>query len=119
MAQEVNSLADQSRAATNQIRTILGDIQKATTAAVLVTEQGNRAVEAGERQTTTAGKSDSRPGRECERGGASAATQIAASSQQQLVGVDQVARAMENIKQASAQNVASAKQLEVSAAQSQ
>ena len=41
--------------------------------------------------------------------------QIAASSQQQLVGVDQVAGAMENIKQASTQNVASAKQLEVAA----
>ena len=46
---------------------------------------------------------------------AQAATQIAASSQQQLVGVDQVATAMENIKQASAQNVASAKQLETAA----
>ncbi len=46
---------------------------------------------------------------------AQAATQIAASSQQQLVGMDQVAGAMENIKQASAQNVASARQLEVSA----
>jgi methyl-accepting chemotaxis protein len=43
---------------------------------------------------------------------AQAATQIAASSQQQLVGVDQVASAMESIKQASAQNVASAQQLE-------
>ncbi len=46
---------------------------------------------------------------------AQAATQIAASSQQQLVGVDQVASAMENIKQASTQNVASAKQLEAAA----
>ena len=41
--------------------------------------------------------------------------QIAASSQQQLVGMDQVAGAMENIKQASTQNVASAKQLETAA----
>ena len=46
---------------------------------------------------------------------AQAATQIAASSQQQLVGMDQVAAAMENIKQASTQNVASAKQLETAA----
>ena len=46
---------------------------------------------------------------------AQAATQIAASSQQQLVGVDQVAGAMESIKQASAQNVTSASQLEASA----
>jgi methyl-accepting chemotaxis protein len=114
VAQEVKSLADQSRAATNQIRTILGDIQKATTAAVLVTEQGNRAVEVGERQTGAAGESiHALAGSVGEA--AQAATQIAASSQQQLVGVDQVARAMENIKLASTQNVASAKQLEVSA----
>jgi methyl-accepting chemotaxis protein len=47
--------------------------------------------------------------------GAQAATQIAASAQQQLAGMDQVALAMENIKQASAQNVASTKQAEVAA----
>jgi methyl-accepting chemotaxis protein len=41
--------------------------------------------------------------------------QIAASAQQQLVGVDQVAGAMESIKQASTQNVASARQLETAA----
>ena len=46
---------------------------------------------------------------------AQAATQIAASSQQQLVGTDQVAMAMENIKQASAQNVAGTKQAEIAA----
>jgi methyl-accepting chemotaxis protein len=43
---------------------------------------------------------------------AQAAVQIAASSQQQLVGVDQVAAAMESIKQASNQNVEGARQLE-------
>jgi len=46
---------------------------------------------------------------------AQAATQIAASSQQQLAGMAQVAGAMDNIKQASAQNVASAKQLQTAA----
>jgi len=46
---------------------------------------------------------------------AQVATQIAASAQQQLVGMDQVALAMENIKQASVQNVASTKQAESAA----
>ncbi|MDP2371992.1 MAG: hypothetical protein Q8M25_27695, partial [Rhodoferax sp.] len=40
---------------------------------------------------------------------------IAASSQQQMVGMDQVAQAMENIKQASVQNVSGTKQAEVAA----
>jgi methyl-accepting chemotaxis protein len=46
---------------------------------------------------------------------AQAAAQIAASSQQQLAGMGQIAVAMESIKQASTQNVASAKQLESAA----
>lgn len=114
VAQEVKTLAEQSRQATGQVRNILSDIQKATAAAVMSTEQGNKAVEAGGRHTETAGESiASLTGSVTEA--AQAATQIAASSQQQLVGMDQVALAMENIKQASTQNVASAKQLETAA----
>jgi methyl-accepting chemotaxis protein len=114
VAQEVKSLAEQSRQATDRVRVILGDIQKATTAAVMATEQGTKAVEAGGKQTETAGEAiQTLMGSVTEA--AQAATQIAASSQQQLVGMDQVAGAMENIKQASTQNVASAKQLETAA----
>ncbi|ABE44384.1 methyl-accepting chemotaxis protein [Polaromonas sp. JS666] len=114
VAQEVKSLAEQSRQATTQVRTILGDIQKATIAAVLATEQGSKAVEAGSRQTEVAGESiQALAGSVTEA--VQAATQIAASSQQQLAGVDQVAGAMESIRQASTQNVASARQLEVAA----
>ena len=114
VAQEVRSLAEQSRQATNQVRTILTDIQKATTTAVMATEQGSKAVEAGVKQSTQAGQSiQTLAGGVSEA--AQAATQISASSQQQLVGVDQVASAMENIKQASLQNVDSARQLETAA----
>ncbi len=114
VAQEVKSLAEQSRQATDRVRTLLSDIQKATTAAVMATEQGNKAVESGARQAELAGDSiQTLSGNVLEA--AQAATQIAASSQQQLVGMDQVAGAMENIKQASTQNVASARQLETAA----
>lgn len=114
VAQEVKSLAEQSRQATDRVRTILSDIQKATTAAVMATEQGGKAVEAGGKQTEMAGESIAALASSVTEA-AQAATQIAASSQQQLVGMDQVAGAMENIKQASMQNVASAKQLETAA----
>ncbi len=114
VAQEVKSLAEQSRQATDRVRTILVETQKATTAAVMVTEQGSKAVESGGEQTIQAGDSiQSLSGSISDA--AQAATQIAASSQQQLIGMDQVAGAMENIKQASTQNVASAKQLETAA----
>jgi methyl-accepting chemotaxis protein len=114
VAQEVKSLAEQSKQATAQVRTILTDIQKATSAAVLATEQGSKAVDAGVKQTAQAGEAV-RTLAESIAEASQAATQIAASSQQQLAGMDQVALAMENIKQASAQNVASTRQAEVAA----
>jgi len=114
VAQEVKTLAEQSRQATDRVRALLGDIQKATTAAVMATEQGSKAVDAGNRQTEVAGESILALAGSANEA-ALAATQIAASSQQQLVGMDQVAGAMESIKQASTQNVASARQLETAA----
>jgi methyl-accepting chemotaxis protein len=114
VAQEVRSLAEQSKLATSQVRTILNDIQKATTAAVLATEQGNKAVESGVKQSSEAGEAI-RQLADSIAEAAQAATQIAASSQQQLVGTDQVALAMDNIKQASAQNVAGTRQTETAA----
>jgi methyl-accepting chemotaxis protein len=114
VAQEVKSLAEQSKQATAQVRTILNDIQKATTAAVLATEQGSKAVEAGVSQSEQAGDAI-RLLADSITEASQAALQIAASSQQQLVGTDQVAIAMENIKQASAQNVVGTKQAESAA----
>jgi methyl-accepting chemotaxis protein len=114
VAQEVKSLAEQSKQATGQVRTILSDIQKATGAAAMATEQGTKAVEAGVRQSGQAGESIVALAANVAEA-ASAASQIAASSQQQLVGMDQVAAAMTSVKQASQQNVESARQLEAAA----
>ncbi|GGA41628.1 CHASE3 domain-containing protein [Dyella nitratireducens] len=114
VAQEIKSLADQSKQATAQVRTILGDIQKATSAAVLATEQGSKAVEAGVKQTGDTGDSIRLLADNITEA-AQAATQIAASSQQQMVGMDQVVVAMESIKQASTQNVAGTRQAEEAA----
>lgn len=114
VAQEVKSLAEQSRQATGQVRSILGDIQKATAAAVMATEEGSKVVDAGTRQAETAGGAIQSLGSSV-NDAAQAALQIAASSQQQLVGMDQVGSAMESIKQASNQNVVSATQLETTA----
>ncbi|MBI5446921.1 MAG: PAS domain-containing methyl-accepting chemotaxis protein, partial [Deltaproteobacteria bacterium] len=97
VAQEVKSLAEQSKQATAQVRGILNEIQKATNAAVLATEQGSRAVDEGVRQSKKAGDAILEMGASIEES-ARAALQIAASSQQQLLGMDQVARAMENVK---------------------
>jgi methyl-accepting chemotaxis protein len=114
VAQEVRSLAEQSKQATSQVRNILNDIQKATTAAVMITEQGSKAVDGGLQQSIQAGDSVQKLADSIEEA-AQAATQIAASSQQQMVGMDQVAQAMESIKTASGQNLASTKQTEMAA----
>jgi methyl-accepting chemotaxis protein len=114
VAQEVRSLAEQSKQAAVQVRGILNDIQKATNAAVMVTEQGSKAVEAGVKQSTQAGDAVQRLADSIAEA-ARAATQISASSQQQMAGMDQVAQAMESIKTASIQNVTSTKQTESAA----
>jgi methyl-accepting chemotaxis protein len=116
VAQEVKSLAEQSKQATAQVRSILSDIQKATSSAVLATEQGGKAVEAGVVQSSRAGESIHALTENIAQA-AQAATQIAATSQQQYVGVDQVTLAMENIKTASTQTVASTRQAEAAAQQ--
>jgi methyl-accepting chemotaxis protein len=114
VAQEVKSLADQSKQATQQVRGILSDIQKAISSAVMATERGSKSVEDGVQRSQDAGEAI-RALSETIEAGAQAALQIAASSQQQSIGMDQVASAMENIRQASTQNVSGTRQTEVAA----
>ncbi len=114
VAQEIKNLAEQSRQATARVQAILNDIQQATTAAVMRTEEGSKAVSRGVAQSTQAGAAI-RELADSIAGGTQAAAQIAASSHEQLIGVEQVVEAMENIKIASSQNVDSAKQLEIAA----
>lgn len=111
VAQEIRSLAEQSKKATQQVRGLLNDIQNATNAAVLSMEQGGKAMEEGLRQSNDSGEAIKRLTGHIERA-AEAATQIAASSRQQLAGMDQVAAAMENIKEVTEQNVESTRRME-------
>jgi methyl-accepting chemotaxis protein len=114
VAQEIKSLADQSKQATEQVRAILGDIQKATGASVMAAEQVSKAVDGGVKQAAESGESIKKLAESIAES-AQAATQIAASSQQQFVGMDQIALAMENVKQASQQSVSATKQAEQAA----
>ncbi|HLP41926.1 MAG TPA: methyl-accepting chemotaxis protein [Fibrobacteria bacterium] len=109
VAQEVKAMAERSREAAKQVRNILNDIQKRITSAVMATELGSKTVDAGMRQMTDTGQSISALARTI-TDAAQSAMQINASSQQQLVGMDQVGLAMESIKQASSQTVAGSSQ---------
>jgi methyl-accepting chemotaxis protein len=114
VAGEIRSLAERSKQATGQVRAILLDVQRAVSGAVMVTEQGSKAVETGVERSVTSGEAI-RSLSESISESAQAATQIATSSQQQIVGMEQVAAAMESIKEASAQNAAGCQQAEMTA----
>ncbi|MCX6024578.1 MAG: methyl-accepting chemotaxis protein [Chloroflexi bacterium] len=107
VATEIRSLAEQSKTATAQVRTILSDIQRATNAAVMATEQGTKGVDAGQALIGQAGETIDELAEVIQQA-AQAAQQIGASVRQHSVGMEQIAAAMGNINQASAQNVAAA-----------
>ncbi len=111
VAMEMKSLADQSKEATDQVRSILNEIQKATSTAVMATERGRKTVAEGVVLSVKAGKSFETLAHSVIES-AQASTQIAASSQQQLAGIDQLVLAMQSIKDASIQDMDGAKQLE-------
>ena len=114
VAEQVRYLANQSRQATHQVRAILGEIQRATGTAVLTTEQAARVVEVGVEESARAGGAIVALTDTVDTA-ADAASKIATTSQQQLLGMDQVALAMEQIRTATVQNVDEAQQLEAAA----
>jgi methyl-accepting chemotaxis protein len=104
VATEIRNLAEQSKAATSQVRTILGDIQRATNATVLSTEQGTRGVDDGIRLVEKTGQTIGELAHVIENAYQSAHL-IAASVRQHSVGMEQVAAAMVNISQATTHNL--------------
>jgi methyl-accepting chemotaxis protein len=111
VAQHVRDLAERSKAATGQVREILEEIQHATNAAVLVTEEGTKDVESGVRQAREAGQVIHQIATEVETE-SQANVQIAAAARQQTAGIEQVGQAMSAIQQATNQTMASTRQAE-------
>ena len=114
VAQEVKALADQSKQATAQVRGILGEIQKAMTKAVLLAEQGSKTVENGFERAQSSGEAIRSLSSNIEAS-SEVALQIAATSQQQMIGMDQIASAMADIRQASQDNVGGTQQVDLAA----
>jgi methyl-accepting chemotaxis protein len=111
VAQHVRELAERSKKATFQVREILGEIQRATNAAVLVTEEGTKGVEAGGKLANQAGQVIHRIALDVESG-AQANVQMAAASQQQTAGMEQIGQAMSSIQQATTQALSSTRRAE-------
>jgi methyl-accepting chemotaxis protein len=97
VADQVRQLAEQSKAATAQVETILEEVKDATAAAVAASQAGATVVEQG-LQLTSRADTGIRDLTEIIRSASSAAEGIAASAHQQSVGMDQIADSMASIE---------------------
>ena len=111
VAAEVKSLAEQSKKSTVQVRQILGEIQRATSSAVMATEKGTKQASAGARQVAEAGETI-RALVDAVAQSAQVSAQIVASAGQQAIGMEQIRQAITSIHQATQQNLKATKQTE-------
>jgi methyl-accepting chemotaxis protein len=114
VAGEVRNLAEQSRAATGQVKDILSEIQRGVNAAVMATEMGMKGTDASVQLVSDAGEAIRRLADSVAES-AQAASQITAAAAQQLAGMEQIATAMREIHHATAQTAATTQQSEQTA----
>ena len=114
VAVEMRNLAEQSKQAAGQIKTILEEIQNATNTVVMATEAGTNQVESGVQLTEQTGAAIQKLAASIVES-ADAAQQIVVSTQQQTTGVEQVAIAMQGINQVTIQSLTATLQTEQSA----
>ena len=110
VATEIKNLADRSKDATVQIRSLLGEIQKGINNSVMLTEEAVKRVESGKQQSDVAATTI----RELTDGveqSVQAFQQIVAGTNQQQIGFEQVTIAIRDIGQASDQTASSVHQL--------
>jgi methyl-accepting chemotaxis protein len=111
VAQEVKSLAEQSKQAVAQVRGVLSEIQKASAVAVQAAAQSREAVEAGRAEAGRAIE-NTRAEVVVANGAAEATLQISATSRQQLAGMQQISQAILSINAAGSQSVSGTRQVE-------
>ncbi len=116
VASEVKALSEQSQEATLRIRKIVGEIQKSSNTAVMVTEQGAKRVEEGAALIESLGQKIEQLA-EVIDDSAQAAIQIKLTGQEQMSGINQITRAMAHIDEAIADSASGIRQLEENAAE--
>ncbi|MGQ5524938.1 methyl-accepting chemotaxis protein [Chitinimonas sp. PSY-7] len=106
VAQEMKSLALQSKQAVIEVRTILVEIQHLISSLLTAAEQSSMAVDHGVVQSGVAGDALVRMA-EISSQNAKAAQQIAVTAMQQAIGVQQITAVVQHIKQGGTDNLAS------------
>jgi len=114
VAAEIKTLAGEAKESTVQVRRLLGEIQRSTSAAVMATEQGTKQTAAAVRQVSSAGDIIAQLATVVDEA-AQAAAQIVASAGQQALGMDQIRQAIANIHDATQQNLTATQQSETAA----
>lgn len=114
VAGELKSLADQSKDSTVQVRSILGEVQRGIHSSVMVAEEAVKRVDAG-RDQARAAEATIRDMGETTIQSVQTFQQIAAATNQQQIGFEQVTTAMQNIRIASEQTAQGIAQLETAA----
>jgi len=114
VAAEVKNLAQESKKATDQVTSILSDIQKATHAAVLSTEKGTHTVNEASDIIAEAGETIHSLAATLAQS-AETATHISETANQQAAAVGQLNQGIRNIDTVTHQSVQAIRQIEVSA----
>jgi methyl-accepting chemotaxis protein len=114
VAMEVRNLAEQSKQATAQVRTILSEIQKATNLTVMATEEGAKGVDEGVQLAAQARQSIEKLGNAV-NDATQIATQVVAGGQQLQTGIEQIAMAIQQINEVTVQSLSSTRQTEKAA----
>ena len=114
VASELKVLADQSKEATVQVRSILGEIQRGINASVMMTEEAVKRVAVGRERSGVTERTIEAITASVQES-VQTFQQIVASTNQQQIGIEQVMGALQNIRQASQQTAAGTRQLEVAA----
>jgi methyl-accepting chemotaxis protein len=111
VAMEVKSLAEQSKRSVAHVRSVLSEIQKASSMVVRAAEQSRGTLELGRNEADKALNNASKRVVVATQA-AEATSQIAATSRQQLAGMEQISLAVLSIAEAGEQSVLGARQVE-------
>lgn len=104
VAMEMGKLAEQSRSAAGQVRSMLADVEKGTREAVGATDEGSKRAQAAIEMAQGAGRNIEGLA-EVIRDSSQAARQIAINTRQQTAGVEQIVAAVEQLSTAMADSV--------------
>ena len=115
VAAEMKLLADQAKAATVRVRSILGEIQVGINTSVMLTEEAVKRAATGKTRSDTTQRAIEDIAARAEES-AQVFQQVIASTNQQQLGIEQVMGALTNIRQASQQTALGTRQVEAASA---